>query len=103
MTDTERFERLENDCFILATMLGVCTGRTALAQGSSLFVDAMNDYAARLTEAGFPTDLVKAFIGGANIGMEPSPPDGGGQPLAEPLALGEGLRRNLDALMRKAA
>ena len=77
MSDTERLDRIENNCFVLATMLGMCAGHTALAQGSNLFVDDMKDAAERLKAHGIPAPLVEAFNEGAKVGMEPDPPDGG--------------------------
>jgi len=77
VSETERLDQIEHNCLVLASMLGMCAGRTALAQGSSLFVDDMNDAAARLAAHGIPAPFVEAFNGGAKVGMEPDPPDGG--------------------------
>jgi len=77
MTETERLDQIEHSCMVLAAMLGMCAGRSARAQGSTLFVDDMRDAAARLKAHGIAADLVEAFNGGARVGMEPDPPGGG--------------------------
>jgi hypothetical protein len=97
MTDTERLDQIEHNCLVLATTLGMCAGRAALAEGSTRLVDDMNAAAVALKQHGISAILVEAFNGGAKVGMEPNPDDGSSMPL------GKGLRRNVDALMRKVA
>jgi hypothetical protein len=97
MTDTERLIRLEHDCNVLACMLGLCAGTAAKDSGSRGFANLMQDAAMVLANHGVTANLVDAFATGARIGMEPPPPD------SDSVPLGEGLRNNVVALLRKAA
>jgi hypothetical protein len=91
MTEAERLDQIEHNCLVLATVLGMCAGRSALAEGDSRHVDYMNAAAAGLKMLGIEAALVDAFTGGAKVGMEPCPPED------------DGLPNNVVEILRKAA
>jgi hypothetical protein len=97
MTDTERLIRLEHDCNVLATVLGLCTGTLAVERADRGLTDLMQNAELALKQLGVQAGLVDAFAIGARVGMEPPPHERDSAPLSE------GLRRNIDALLRKAA
>lgn len=95
-TEANKLQNLEGSLVVLATALGMCMGERERATGKRDERSYLIDVEAKGKAMGVPTDLLEAFLTGARIAAEP-PPGGGGLPV------GKGLRRNIEAMRRKAA